>query len=253
MSLDLPFSVPRVRPFYGPPPYAYRSCPQLIVVFRSSSECLRELVPDPITPNPADLAFLMIGSMVTDEFGTYREAIVAVPSTVNGIDGNHVVFHYVEDDKAMAAGRELMGWPKKHGDIVWSERDGVVEATCARGGATLISARAELLGPATEAQLQLNPTWLNLKVIPSVVDGAPPDVAQVTAMTLLDVTVDEAMAGPATLGFSSTPEDPLETLEIHEVVGAVFCRLSFDLPGGIVAHDYLTAAAVPEAAAAAAR
>ncbi len=113
MSPELPFSIPRSRPLYGPPPYAYRECPQLIVVFRSSETALRQLVPAPITPNPHDLAFLMIGSMVTDEFGTYNEAIVAVPSSVNGIEGNHVVFHYVEGDKPMAAGREIMGWPQE--------------------------------------------------------------------------------------------------------------------------------------------
>jgi acetoacetate decarboxylase len=239
---DIPFSIPRSRPLYGPPPYAYRGCPQLIVVFRSSTEALRELVPTPMTPNPDDLAFLMIGTMVTDEFGTYREAIVAVPSTVNGVTGNHVVFHYVEDDKPMAAGRELMGWPKKLGDIRWTATERHVAATCERAGVTLIRASASLLGPASQEQLQLNPTWLNLKVIPSVVEGAPPDVAQITAMTLRDIGIEDAHAGPAELDFSSTADDPLEMLDVHEVIGGVFCRLSFDLPGGTVAHDYLTAA-----------
>ena len=239
MHPELPYSIPRSRPLYGPPPYAYRECPQLIVVFRSSETALRELVPVPITPNAHDLAFLMIGSMVTDEFGTYNEAIVAVPSSVNGIGGNHVVFHYVEGDRPMAAGREIMGWPKKFGDIRWTSGDGRVEASCAREGSTLIRAGAELVGPARPEDLQLDPTWLNLKVIPSVVDGAPPDVAQITAMTLLDVSVADAQAGPATIEFSSTADDRLEALEIHEVIGGIFCRLSFDLPGGSVAHDYL--------------
>ncbi len=108
-----------------------------------------------------------------------------------------------------------------------------------RDGSTLIRAGADLAGPARPEDLQLNPTWLNLKVIPSVIDGAPPDVAQITALTLLDVSVADAQAGPATVEFSSTSNDRLEALEIHEVLGGVFCRLSFDLPGGSVAHDYL--------------
>lgn len=239
MTTELPYSIPCSRPLYGPPPYAYRDCPQLIVVFRSSQTALRQLVPAPITPNPHDLAFLMIGSMVTDEFGTYNEAIVAVPSSTNGIEGNHVVFHYVEGDRPMAAGREIMGWPKKHGDIRWAAEGSEVRATCTRDGSALIRAGADLVGPARPEDLQLNPTWLNLKVIPSVVAGAPPDVAQITALTLLDVSVADAQAGPATIEFSSTVDDRLEALEIHEVIGGVFCRLSFDLPGGSVVHDYL--------------
>jgi acetoacetate decarboxylase len=239
MSQNLPFSIPMSAPAYGPPPYAYRDCPQLIVVFRSSADSLRQLLPTPVVPNPDDIAFLMIGTMNTDEFGTYREAIVAVPSAVGEHIGNFVVFHYVEGDTPMVAGRELMGWPKRAADIDWGESSGVVDATCSRAGEALVEARAELAGPADASQLTLSPTWLNLKVIPSVRADAPPDVAQITAMTLTDVRVSEAMVGAASLQLHSTATDPLGRLVVDEVVAAFFCRLSFDLPFGQVAHDYL--------------
>jgi acetoacetate decarboxylase len=82
-----------------------------------------------------------------------------------------------------------------------------------------------------------------LKLIPSVIPDALPDVAQVTSVTLTDVVVADAQGGPGTIELVSTATDPLARLEVHEVVAGVFCRLSFDLPGGRVAHDYLTAAA----------
>jgi acetoacetate decarboxylase len=246
---DLPFSIPRTRPLYGPPPYAYRGCPQLIVVFRSSGSAIRRLVPEPLEPNADDVAFLMIGSMVTDEFGTYGEAIVAIPSRIGEVTGSHVVFHYVEGDKPMAAGRELMGWPKKAGDIEWAEAGGRVTATCARDGESLIAATAELVQPAADEDLQLDPTWLNLRVIPSAGGDGRPDIAQITATTLRDITVEDARKGPASIRLGSTATDPLEMLDVHEVVGAVFCRLSFDLPGAEVVHDYLSAPAGASAAA----
>ena len=236
---DIPYSLPRAAPTYGRPPYAYRDCPQLIVVFRSSSESLRALVAEPVTPNSDDLAFLMIGTMCTDEFGDYNESIVAVPAALGDRVGNHVVFHHVDAEKPMVAGREIMGWPKRLAEVHWSETAGRVTATTVREGSTLIRATADLVGPARPEDLILSPTWLNLKVIPSVVDGAPPDVAQITATTLLDVEIAGARRGAATLELVSTAHDPLGRLEVHEIVGAVHARLSFDLPGGEVIHDYL--------------
>jgi acetoacetate decarboxylase len=251
VSIDLPYSLPMAAPTYGRPPYAYRRCPQLIVVFRSTTAAIRALVPEPLVPNGDDLAFLMIGTMRTDEFGDYNESIVAVPAALGDRVGNHVVFHHVEADDPMVAGREIYGWPKRFAEIRWSEAAGRVTATATRGGVALVRATADLEGPARPEDLALSPTWLNLKVIPSVGDGAPPDVAQITSMTLLDLKVDGAHRGPATLEFSSTAADPVGRLEVHDVLGAIHARLSFDLPAGEVVHDYLatTGRQAPQVAA----
>jgi acetoacetate decarboxylase len=242
VSGDIPYSLPRPAPTYGRPPYAYRRCPQLLVVFRSSEASLRALVPEPLTPNSDDLAFLMIGTMRTDEFGDYSESILAVPAGVGEHLGNFVVFHHVDAEKPMVAGREIMGWPKRLGEVTWAEEAGRITGTATRDGVALVRAVAELAGPARPEDLTLSPTWLNLKVIPSVADGAPPDVAEITATTLRDVEVAEARRGTATLELASTAADPVGRLEVHEVVGAVHALLSFDLPGGEVVHDYLTEA-----------
>jgi len=241
VSTDIPYSLPRVAPTYGRPPYAYRECPQLIVVFRSSAAALRALVPEPLVPNPDDLAFLMIGTMRTDEFGDYNESIVAVPAAVEERVGSYVVFHHVDAEKPMVAGREIMGWPKRLGEVTWTEESGCITACTERDGVTLVRARADLAGPARPEDLSLSPTWLNLKVIPSVADDAPPDVAQITATTLLDVAIGDARRGTASLELTSTAADPVGRLEVHEVVGAVHALLSFDLPGGEVVHDYVAA------------
>jgi acetoacetate decarboxylase len=246
---DMPYSIPGAAPCYGPPPYAYRRCPQLIVVFRSSTEAIRALVPEPLVPNGDDLAFLMLGTMRTDEFGDYNESILAVPAGLGEVAGNFVVFQHVDADEPMAGGREIYGWPKRLADIRRSEDDGRVTATTERRGSVLVRATAELAGAARPEDLMLSPTWLNLKVIPSIVDGARPAVAQITATTLINVEIEEARRGPATLELSSTAADPLGRLQIDEVLGAVDALLSFDLVGGQVAHDYLAEVPAPPSAA----
>ena len=46
-------------------------------------------------------------------FGPYNEFMPVIPCLFNGQPFLHVPFIYVDNDSAMAAGRETGGWPKK--------------------------------------------------------------------------------------------------------------------------------------------
>ena len=234
------YSIPVSAPLYGRLPYLYRGCPQLLVPFRSTAHVVRGLVPHPLVPNPDDLMFLMIGQMNSDEFGTNREAFLAVPSSFGTLQGNYAVALYLDDDAAIASGREVWGWPKKAAEFLIDEHDGVVTATATRGGVEIISARLEAAGPAGPDDLHLDPTWFNLKLIPSIVPDAAPDVMQITSTTLENVRASDARSGPASVAFASTASDPLgDLIEVREVLGGVHFLLDCDLTLGEVVHDYL--------------
>ena len=120
------------------------------------------------------------------------------------------------------------------------EDDGVVKATASRGGVDIIHAELEVAGPAEPDALHLNPTWFNLKLIPSIVPDAPPEVMQITSTTLENVRVTSVRVGQATVAFASTPSDPLaELIEVREVLRGVHLLLDCDLTLGEVIHDYL--------------
>ena len=236
------YSIPAAAPSYGPLPYLYRGCPQLLVPFRTTAEVTRALVPQPLVPNADDLMFLMIGQMNSDEFGVNREAFIAVPASCGRLTGNFAVALYLDDDDAIASGREVWGWPKKAARLRIEEEGGVVTASAERAGVEIIRARLEIAGPADPDQLRFDPTWFNLKLIPSVVPDAPPEVMQITSTTLANVRVLELRAGATTVGFGSAPSDPLaELLEVREDLGGVHLRLDCDLMLGEVVHDYLAA------------
>ena len=205
---DAAYSIPVTAPLYGRLPYLYRGCPQLLVPFRSTADVVRRLVPEPLVPNPDDLMFLMIGQMNSDEFGTNREAFLAVPSSFGTLEGNYAVALYLDNDAAIASGREVWGWPKKAADFRIEEADGVVRAAATRDGVEIISARLEIVGPAGPDDLRMNPTWFNLKLIPSIVPDAAPEVMQITLTTLENVRASEARRGPASVTFASTGADP---------------------------------------------
>ena len=123
------YSIPAAAPLYGPLPYLYRGCPQLLIPFRTTPEVTRHLVPEPLEPNPDDLMFVMIGEMNSDEFGNNHEVFIAVPASFGSLTGNYAVALYLDDDAAIASGREVWGWPKKAAVFRGEETDDVVTAT----------------------------------------------------------------------------------------------------------------------------
>ena len=240
------YSIPVTAPLYGRLPYLYRGCPQLLMPFRSTAQAVRRLVPEPLVPNPDALMFLMIGQMNSDEFGTNREAFIAVPSSFGALEGNYAVALFLDNDAAIASGREVWGWPKKAAEFRIEENDDVVIATATRDGVEIIRARLEITGPAGPDDLRLDPTWFNLKLIPSIVPGAAPEVMQITSTTLENVRASDARSGPASLAFASTGSDPLaDLIEVREVLGGVHFRLDCDLTLGEVIHDYLAPEETP--------
>jgi len=240
------YSIPAIAPLYGRLPYAYRDCPQLVVPFIAAPGTTRRLVPEPLEPNPDDLMFVMIGRMQSDEFGSNSEAFIAVPSRYGETTGNFAVALYLDDDAAIASGREVWGWPKKAAEFRHRDDEGVVAAVAMRGGVEIIAAQLDIEGPGDAEALDLDPTWFNLKLIPSIVPGAPPDVMQITSTRLEHVRVDDVRFGAATVSFGRTSADPLADLIVvaRALPGAQF-RFACDLTLGDVVYDYLAASPAP--------
>ena len=250
MSTD-PYTVPAAAPLYPPPPYTYRDCPLLVVPFVAGPGVVRRLVPPPLEPNPDDIAYIAVGHLHNDRLGSTHEAFVVVPSSDGTRNGNFAVFLYLENDACVTSGREIWGWPKKLAEIAFRDDDAGVAASVCRGGTTLIEAGLADCEDAPPDELALSPVWFNHKIIPSVVEGAPPDVSQVTATTFADLEVRDVRRGRASLRLADTPQDPLAALlGVREILGGHRMTLSFRLLHGEIVHDALApAGTTPDARA----
>ena len=92
-------------------------------------------------------------------------------------------------------------------------------------------------GKAEDLAAMTSPVY-NLKVIPSVQKGAPPDVKQLTALTMQNMVPHKLLEGKATVDFGTSPEDPLHLLRPIEVLKGIYCELDFDLSYGEVVYRY---------------
>lgn len=242
VSSPFPYTIPAAAPLYPPPPYRYRDCPLMVIPFIAGPGVTRRLVPEPLEPNPDDVAYVAVGHLHNDKLGSTHEAFIVVPSSDGTREGNYAVFLYLENDACVTSGREIWGWPKKLAEIDLVESPERMAATVRRGGADLIAASVAPERETAADDLGLSPVWFNLKVVPSVVEGAPPEVLQLTATTFADLEVRDVRSGRAELAFGSTGHDPLaELMGVREVAAGHRMTMAFRLLHGEVVHDYLGA------------
>ena len=117
VSSAFPYTIPAAAPLYPPPPYRYRDCPLMVIPFTAGPGVTRRLVPEPLEPNPDDVAYVAIGHLHNDRLGSTHEAFIVVPSSDGTREGNYAVFLYLENDACVTSGREIWGWPKKLAEI----------------------------------------------------------------------------------------------------------------------------------------
>jgi acetoacetate decarboxylase len=209
----------------------------MVIMFKTTPEALRDLVPKPLVPNPQAVMFFISSRFFASETGGYNEMVLGAPVGFEGTAGNYCMYLILDHDAPIAAGREIWGFPKKLGQIKMEEKDGVVTSTVERAGMTLVRAAMQL-GHVVEPEPVALP-FFNLKLIPSVKKDATPDVMQLTSTTFENRKVHRVYTGKATLEFGTSPADPLHELPIKEVMDGRYTNWDFTLTYGEVIHDYL--------------
>jgi acetoacetate decarboxylase len=239
--MKLGYSMPGVAPLYEAPPYKYQGNRSINILFKTTPETLRALVPTPLVANPDSLLFIYIAqfNVVAPIPFSYMEAGIGVPATFSDTAGQYAVYLYLDKAGAIAPGREIYGWPKKDAEIFFTEENEVISAQVAREGVMLVEAMLHRSAQIDPVPAQPGAPWFNLKLIPSVKKNAPPDVMQLTS-TLMESETKELYAGSATLMLGSSVADRLGDIPILEILEGRYTVDDFTLGYGDVIYDYLT-------------
>jgi acetoacetate decarboxylase len=239
-GLPASFSMPEISGLYGRPPFEYRDARQLLIAFRTDPKVLRRLIPAPLTADGHGRMFATVSHFFTTGFGHYHEASVVGLASFRRRTVNYSLYLVLDNDIAIAGGREIWGFPKKLGRVALEERDGVLRGTAERGGITLIDCALKLAEFGRPQEITGGSAeYVCRKLLPSVSAKAPPEVCQLTSTTLTNIVVREVNKGPATLAFAASPADHVADIPILEVTGGYWFRTDFTLGDGIVIHDYL--------------
>jgi acetoacetate decarboxylase len=226
---------------YPMPPFTYEGSRVVSIVFRTSPEVIRAMVPEPLVPDATnELSVAIVHHHIVAPMPlSYYEAFLVVPVSHDGAPGSYIPVLYLDDAAAITGGREIWGFSKFGGEIQIVEQGGEVHATVQQAGVTLIDVSVRLGDPLVPIPEMPNSPVFNVKMIPSVEQGAPPDVLQLTSTTLGDPQITALRPGVGTLSFGSTPVDPLGSIPVLEILQASWYEYDFTLDYGEVVHDYL--------------
>lgn len=149
----------------------------------------------------------------------FMDCAIVVPVKYQDQYGGYYLFEYEDNDAAIAAGRDLWGYPKKYAHIQLEEDDGVIKGIAKRANQTIIEIECNLNQPIPAfAQPQVTP-HLNLRAIPKP-DGPGIEKLQVIARdTSPDFEKHSEQYGQTTVRIKGLSTDPIDRLEPFEVIG----------------------------------
>jgi len=234
------FAMPLTSPAFPIGPYRFYHREFLIITYRTDPQKLRQLVPEPLQVDEPLVRFEFIRMPDSTGFGDYTESGQVIPVSYRGRKGGYTLCMFLDDEAALAGGRELWGFPKKLAKPILRDESDTLVGTLDYGPVRIATGTmgykhkaADLA--AVKASLAV-PNFL-LKIIPHV-DGSP-RICELVEYHLIDIDLKGAWTGPASLTLASHALAPLAELPVLEIVSATHLVADLTLGLGEVVHDYL--------------
>ena len=205
------FSVPCDAPLYPTPPYLYEGATMLAFDYLTDPKTAVELLPavDGLELTDPPHAGLVFARYPKSTLGPYNELVLYLNATFRGKEVRYGAYLYVTTDAAMAAGREMGGFPKKIAVITF-EAGATYRATLERPAGQLLASATLTPGESSTPVQKLALEYITLRVIPSPVRGDPPSLTELVDSTweMSQATVRPALGTLSLTGVSES--DPLQ-------------------------------------------
>jgi acetoacetate decarboxylase len=227
--------MPAGAPLYGPPPYQYADAEIVTLVYATDPNAIAGLLPNILTVGTPAIASLVVGKYPTSPFGPYLEALQMVSCQYNGTNLLYMARMFVTSDAAMAAGREIWGFPKKIGNIELDVTNGAIHALVERpAGVKICEVTAQVGASLDPKTLPPAPLAATLRMLPGPALAAAPVVVE---LVTLPATPFDAVwtATNWTCAFGQSTEDPWQSLPIAAQIAATYTKTGFTLGDGTVA------------------
>lgn len=237
---------PAVAPAYPEPPWVYTNASIINVVARvQHPEGLGDFVAEGLEPRAGSdtVVFFFLDVPGIPEFGPdyhSSECGMIVPAqTPGGQQGGHFSFMLVDNDGALAAGREIWGYPKKLAEVrMRRTADDRIAASArhlpqrGRSAGDVMHLEARLDGSADH--LAESVAGLQPRLLARPVRSPEGRVVDRTLMTVRNeiLRVHERLTGSATVELGESQEESLHRLGRLDVLGAVYTRCDFTVDYG---------------------
>ena len=235
------FAMPLTSPAFPRGPYHFKHREFLVITYRTELEALRAVVPEPLDITAPLVKFEFIRMPDSSGFGDYTESGQIIPVSFHGMQGNYVHGMYLNDQPAIAGGRELWGFPKKSATPQLNVEIDTLVGTLDYGKVRIATATMGFKHhaadhPAVLAALAA-PNFL-LKIIPHVAGSAR--ICELVRYYTTQVTLTGAWTGPGSLELHPHALAPVFDLPVLSIQSALHFVADLTLDIGEVVYDYLT-------------
>jgi len=233
-------SMPPSAPVAGPEKVRCINREFFIVTYETDSEKLKEVVPEPLLINAPIVKFEVIKMDDFRGFGSFTESGQVIPVEFKGQSGQYVHQMYLNNFPAIAAGREIWGFPKKYAQPELSYDSDCILGRVFFGKCEIARATMPYKWHAMDLDkvkqsMETEPGFL-LKIIPDV-DNTPL-ITQLVKYHMQDVVVKEAWSGPGALALFNHALAPMADLPVKKVLSAQHIIADLTLSWGEVVFDY---------------
>jgi acetoacetate decarboxylase len=193
----------------------YPGADLLLVMYGVDPQRVADLVPPPLRIPGTPKVICLVARYPESFVGPYHEAATLIEASYGdgaaSVPGWFVASMYVDTDAALAAGREIFGFPKKLAEIELGEDGGQRVGRLRRHDIALMEIRVEPAQEVDELPGGDVIGVLNLKLVPS------PDLRGVgsSEITISDIAMPgpgSIRMGPASIEFGESAEDPIHPL-----------------------------------------
>jgi acetoacetate decarboxylase len=227
-------SMPVSASLYPEPPYYYEKAELASIIFSVNREAIEGIVPEPLKLAKSPMIMAFVAWYPETTIGPYHEAATLIQASLKTADGKKVEGFYcnsmfVDSDIALAAGREIWGYPKKFAEMSVENTGDKVIGLLRRNNIDVMKITIEPQNTISQVP-DINTITLKQIFKP---DGSGLELQELIE-TPQKITAVNTNAGAATIEFQESETDPLHLLAPKAVVQGLYGIVNLVLPYGHV-------------------
>ncbi len=224
------FSMPLDAPLFYPLPIFYKDVSMLLFQYVTDPAAAAALLPKPLELADPPIVIMLFANYPWSTLGPYRETAQAIRCVYKGKSMNYAARLHVTNDAAMAAGREIAGFPKKLGEIEFINDETYFSYLERPKGLRICSGVLKPIKVIPGA-IPMTFDFATVRLIPSPEPGAPPSLVQLV-QTQWVLSSGEMWGGVGTCQFTGASDsDPYHRLPIVKPVATSLFRGEMQIAG----------------------
>ena len=220
---------PVVSPLYPPPPWKISGARILKVIFETDKEPVLDWLPPKLTRSSPPYGMIAVEHYPDTPVGPFTVAHQFIGCRAGFFVRAFALQSVVDCPVALAALREVWGFPCRLGSVSLEERSGILTATIGTEGTTLCEVRMTDTESIEPDLVRFDPV-LTLRLVPSLQENVRHDLIQLVQIDP-DIEVRDAQRGKGVIEYPGQSEGQgWSVLPCRNVISVTCCTVDSELP-----------------------